>query len=521
MPMDALPAAPPDPTLAHALRALLQARTGAPVALIETHVSWVLLTRRSAWKLKKPVRLAFLDFSTVALRKHYCDEELRLNRRLAPALYRAVVAVRGSRDAPRLGGPGESIDHLVCMRRFPDGALLSERAAAGLLEPWQVEQLARRLAAFHRTLPPAPAAAPVGRPRQILRAVSRSMGPLAGRVDADVLSGLRRWIADQASLLREPWSQRRRLGFVRECHGDLHLANAACIGADVVAFDCLEFDPALRWIDVMSDVAFPAMDLHAHGRADLAFDFVDTWLQASGDYEGVQVLRFYAVYRALVRAMVCVLQSRSAARDYIACALRWSAGRGARLLITHGLSGSGKSTLAARLLQRAGAIRVRSDVERKRLFGLASLQRSGDGAVDIYTPEATVLTFARLQEVARLALAAGFPVIVDAAFLRRAERDAFRDLAAQAGVPFAILDCEAEAGVLAQRIRRRAEAGGDPSEATLAVLQRQLATREGLDADEARFAIGVDTDADVDTEAVYRRWLAVPVPGLPRGGRAE
>jgi predicted kinase len=304
---------------------------------------------------------------------------------------------------------------------------------------------------------------------------------------------------------------------VRECHGDLHLANAVLIGDEVTAFDCIEFDPALRWIDVMSDVAFLTMDLRAHGRNDLAFRFLDTYLQRSGDYPGVRVLRFYEVYRALVRGLVGRVRSRSAdaaslpaGRDYLACAQRLvqTAGGSARLLITHGLSGSGKSTVARQLLALAGAIRLRSDVERKRLFGLAALQRSAEQSVDIYTPDASRLTFDRLKECARTALQAGYPVIIDAAFLRRAERRAFQALAAELRVPFAILDCRASEAQLRQRVTARSVVGDDASEANVNVLERQLASHEPLDGDERAVALEVVTDEPVDVAALCARWLS-------------
>jgi len=312
---------------------------------------------------------------------------------------------------------------------------------------------------------------------------------------------------------------RQRSGAVRECHGDLHLANVVLIDGRLTAFDCIEFDPALRWIDVMSDVAFLAMDLKAHGRADLAFRFLDAYLQHSGDYAGVQLLRFYEVYRALVRALVCRLRAQAGAGvpppgepDYLACAgeLARSAQGAARLMITHGLSGSGKSTMAAALLGAAGAIRIRSDVERKRLFGLGAQQRSAERRAEIYTQDATRRTFARLAECARTALQAGWPVIVDAAFLRRDERLAFRALAAELRVPFSILHCRAAEAQLRRRVAARDAEGSDASEATLAVLERQLATHEPLGQDERALALEVATDEPVDIASLCARWLARP-----------
>jgi aminoglycoside phosphotransferase family enzyme/predicted kinase len=512
-----------DGTFINALRDRLQADTGQPVALVETHISWVLLTERLAYKLKKPVHLPFVDFSTLTLRKHFCEEEVRLNRRLAPSLYLGVVPVCGTMQAPRIGVSsviediGEPIDYAVCMLRFASGALLSERLEAGALLPGHLDHLAQRLADFHRDAPAALTASPLTAEDQVLQPVLKVLEQLQADGDTSHIAALRAWVDAQVAALREAWRARRSSGAVRECHGDLHLANAVLIGDEPTAFDCIEFDPALRWIDVMSDVAFLTMDLKAHGRSDLAFSFLDTYLQRSGDYLGVPVLRFYEVYRALVRTLVGHVRSRSAGAaslaagpDYLACAQQLvdTAGGVARLLITHGLSGSGKSTVARQLLAAAGAIRLRSDVERKRLFGLGALQRSAEQAVDIYTPDATRHTFDRLKELARTALQAGYPVIVDAAFLQRAERSAFHALAVELRVPFAILHCRASETQLRQRVDDRNVFGHDASEANVNVLEHQLASHEPLDGDERAVALEVVTDEPVEVAALCARWLS-------------
>jgi aminoglycoside phosphotransferase family enzyme/predicted kinase len=495
-----------DSTLVNALRELLRQRDGGEVELVETHISWVLLTLRLALKLKKPVRLPFLDASTPVLRLGFCQDELRLNRRFAPGLYRAVIAVRGTPAAPGFRGAGEPIDWLVCMRRFPPGSLLSERLERKQLQADDLLPLARYLAVLQQTAPALADSVPLGWPEQVLQAMLDVLKPLDEQSD-ECGATLRAWVDAQASVLWDAWQQRRRDGFVRECHGDLHLANIVMLGTQAVAFDCVEFAPALRWIDVMSDIAFPVMDLEARGRADLAFRFLDAWLQACGDFGGLRVLRFYVVYRALVRAMVGSLDPPPAA-DYVACALRWQAVAAPGLLITQGVSGSGKSFLATLLLERSGAIRVRSDVERKRLFGLPALDRSGPAQPDIYTEASTRRTFDCLLEAAQVALESGFPVIVDAAFLRRSERNLFHELAMKLRVSFTILHCQAPDDVLRERIARRNAAGDDASEATLAVLDRQLLVREPLNVDESRLSIDVRTDLPMDADLLASRWAA-------------
>jgi hypothetical protein len=489
--------------LVQALCARLQAETGAPVELHETHISWVLLAGSLAYKLKKPVRLPFVDFSSLAARRLACEEELRLNRRLAPSLYLDVLPVCASAGAPRLGGPGEVIDHVVRMRRFESGALLSERLASGRLQPGEVDRLAERIAGFHRAAPSAVPPSPylsAGHAAEPVRALlERWSGP--------GLETVGDWLHAQARALAPAFEQRAAAGKVREVHGDLHLANCIAWHDDITAFDCIEFDPALRWIDVASDAAFPAMDLQARGRPDFAARYVDQYLQHSGDHDALRVWRFFAVYRALVRASVARLQAGEGP-DYVACARALAAGPrvSPRLLITRGLSGSGKSTLAARLLEATDAVRLRSDVERKRLFGLDATQRSAVLGLDLYTPHATQRTFERLEQLAADALAAGWPVIVDAAFLRRAERDRFRALAQRLRLPFTILDCGAPDAVLRARITQRQASAHDPSEADLAVLQRQLEWNEALGDDERALAIEQRTDAPVDADDLAARW---------------
>jgi predicted kinase len=298
---------------------------------------------------------------------------------------------------------------------------------------------------------------------------------------------------------------------VREGHGDLHLDNVVLHDGGLTGFDGLEFDPGLRWIDVVNDAGFLLMDLLAHGRGDLGFAFLDGWLEAGGDHDGLDLLRFCLVYRAVVRALVTTLRGSPAAGAppadaYLALARRLTEPPAPALLITHGLPASGKSALTQALLQRAGAIRLRSDVERKRLADLPALADSRAAGRQLYGSAATDATYAHLAARAQAVLAAGWPVIVDAAFLRRRQREAFRTLAAEAGVRFAILDCQAPMAVLQRRIAERRARGDDASEADESVLAL-LADRQQPLADEERaHAITVRTDTDVDLAAVLGRW---------------
>ena len=508
--------APPGLDIA-ALQAGLQASTGRPVRLVQTHVSWVLLDGEHAWKIKKPLSLGFLDFSTRRARERACAEELRLNRRLAPGLYLDLVPVRGSLARPRLDGEGPVIDHALRMRQFPDDALLSRRLAEGRLDGATVDRLAARLAAFHRQAPRAAVGDGYGASAQVRGATAQVLAALARLGEDPRLASLGAWCDAEGRRLARRFDARRRAGWVREGHGDLHLDNLIDFEGEVTAFDCLEFDPALRWIDVQADIAFACMDLHAHGRPDLAWRLLDGWLQDTGDHAGMTVHRYYLVYRALVRALVLALRrsqgAEAAGVDYLAAAQRLTRPGEARLLMTHGPSGSGKSRLALALLEAAGAVRVRSDVERKRLFGLRALEATQ--GPQAYSARTTRRTYARLRRLAGELLAAGYPVIVDAAFLEPSQRELLVTLARSMGRPWTLLDCHADAALLRQRVLARRQLGDDPSEAGLRVLEAQLEHGDPLRPEERAHCIDVDTGAPVDVAWIAARWAAMAGEGAP------
>jgi uncharacterized protein len=483
---------------------------------IETHISWVFLAGEYAYKVKKPVALAFLDFSALEKRRFYCEEELRLNRRTAAGLYLDVVAIAEGPGGLRVGAAGKPVEYALRMRRFPQEALADSLARRGGLRDTEVDAIAAAIAAFHAAIPAAPAGADYGTPERIAAPALANFEQLARLVadpaDRVRLAELRAWTVGENARLREAFAARKRDGFVRECHGDLHLANIAFIDGRPVPFDCIEFDPGLRWIDVMNEVAFLAMDLIEHRLTAAGWRFLNAYLQATGDYAGVRVLRFYLVYRAMVRAMIACIRSQQpgageaaqgrAHREYGEyLALAGSLAKPARpaLVLMHGLSGSGKTTIAQKLLEALGAVRVRSDVERKRLHGLAAGARThAQPYSGIYGPESTRLTYERLKQVARDVVESGYCVIVDAAFLWRAEREQFRTLAGDLGAAFLLVSCRASDAALRRRVAQREAAASDASEAGVAVLENQLATQEALGADELAQAAPLDSEWDED-----------------------
>ncbi len=491
------------PPLIAALRDSLKAR------LIETHISWVLVTDELAYKLKKPLNLGFLDFSTLAQRRFYCEEEVRLNRRLAPELYLDVVPITGPAQAPRIGGVGRVLEWAVRMRAFPAGATLDQESH---LTGTQIDAIADTVARFHAGIDRAPADSPYGSPEAVLSPVRQNFLQMrALNPDAqahDLLDRLEAWSEAAASGLTEHFSARKAGGWVRECHGDLHLANIAWVDGRPLIFDCIEFNLALRFIDVVSEVAFLTMDLESRARSDLAWRFLNRWLEHTGDYAGLAALPFYQVYRAMVRAKVNAIRAgqgdaaaAAAALAHLRLAERLSHPRRPALLLMHGVSGSGKTHLAQRLLETLGAIRLRSDVERKRLFGLGPLQESSQIPGGIYTEAASRRTFERLAELAGLLLRQGHLVILDATFLRRAHRQPMIHVAEAAGVPWRIVSLHTPHELLVKRVQQRLQARDDASEATVAVLERQLAEQEPLDAQEHGFTLVFDGSDEHDWPA--------------------
>lgn len=497
-------------TLPPLIDALLQPATypykPAAVTLVQTHISWVLLAGDFVYKIKKPVRMTFLDFSTLALRQQACQEELRLNRRFAPDIYLDVVALYNTPQAPRFEALGAPIEYAVRMRRFDDQARLDRVCARAALQPTHLSDLAQTLVAFHASAAVAPAHASWGSPEKVLApARDNFVNLLTALPEASWrarVQALQVWTETQGAQLAPLIAQRKQDGCVRECHGDLHLANLVLIDQRVRMFDCIEFNADLRWIDTLSDVAFVYADLLAHNATGLASWFANEVIALCGDYGASALLRFYAVYRTMVRAKVAALRYQQSGDDLalvqsqLALAERLIAPRPQRLLITHGLSGCGKTYLTDRLLQSyAGdnTLRLRADVERKRLAGLTAQARSGSALNSgLYAPDAHARVYGHLRERAAQLLQAGWSVVVDATFLKRADRDNFRALTQAQGVSFGIIAPQATPDQLRQRIVARNAQGLDASEATLAVLAQQLHSVEPLSAEELADVVTID-----------------------------
>ena len=490
------------------------AETADRVKLLQTHMSWILLTDQHAYKIKKPVDLGFADFTSLEKRRHFCDEELRVNRRLAPDLYLAVLSITGTCQSPVVGGDGEPIEYAVYMKQFPQRELLPHVLERGELGPQHVESLARDIAEFHRVVEVDSERGRFGAPESVWRPMQANFEHLEqswdGSASRSKLPQLRRWSENEFADKQDDFAARKRDGFIRECHGDMHLGNMFRDGNSITLFDGIEFNEAFRWIDVLNDIAFLVMDLKYRRRADLAHRFLNAYLEHTGDYQGLVVLPFYLVYRALVRAKVTDIRSRqpqlaaqarnalrAQVRDYLDLAGQCTRPPHCRLLITHGVSGAGKTRGTEPLVDQAGVIRIRSDIERKRQFGYQHLDRThspvGRG---IYSPDVTDQTYQRMADLVSTVIQAGYWAIADGTFLQRSHRDLLRRTARKLGVPFRILDFRARPETIRQRIVDRHQRNADASEAGLKVLTHQLQTQQPLDSDEQDDVISIDTECD-------------------------
>lgn len=473
-----------------------------PIMLKETHISWVFLVGAYAYKVKKPIATPFLDYRLLGSRKDFCAREVALNQRYSDQLYIGVVPISLRDGAVVVEAEGKAIEYAVKMHRFDEDALLSTRLASGRLNGQEIKSIGVMLADFHTR------AQPVGRADAVLRDPQRfgdeafanftSLASLTGPPVAEKLRWLSDWTARFFSGHRQQFQSRVEHGFVRECHGDLHANNMVQWKGRWQPFDGIEFNDAFRFIDNLSDVAFLVMDLHARHAPQFAAALLNSYLEQTGDYRSLSLLRWYLVYRALVRAKVALLRSQQLSgecavseltdvRQHIDLAAQFAFPAVPKLWIMHGLSGSGKSTVSEQLVNRHGAIRLRSDIQRKR-----TPVDSAQPVESPYSPAARARVYSDLRQLAEAVLLAGFPVVIDATFLKANQRFEFRRLAQQLQLPMNIVHCEAPLEVLRQRIRQRAGQTENVSEADLLVLQQQLEQQDALTAEEWRWSVIVN-----------------------------
>ncbi|MDI9246592.1 bifunctional aminoglycoside phosphotransferase/ATP-binding protein [Marinobacter sp. CHS3-4] len=488
--------------------------------VLETHISWVILTGDYAYKIKKPMDFGFLNFSTLDRRKHFCEEELRLNKRLADALYLEVLPISGSPEAPVLGGNGEPFEYAIRMRQFDQDGLFDKQQERGELEAEQLYSLAEQVAQFHDKLSPIPDDKPLGTPDAVFAAMQENFDQIRPMIDDPALlsqlDNLEAWTKVTFERCQPLIEKRRAEGYVRECHGDLHLANITVHEGEVTVFDCIEFSEPFRWIDVINDLAFLLMDLESRGESRLANRVLNRYLEYRGDFEALPLLTLYKAYRAMVRAKIALFTMGNPGlsetekeglmqsyRNYAQLAEDYSSFPNPYLLAMTGLSASGKSVISGNMAAELGLIRLRSDIERKRLHGLGPLESSkSDIGEKLYTEEANHRTYEHLASLAKDLLLGGLPVIVDAACLKQWERDLLTDVAENLGLPFALIHCEAPEETRRAWIRQR---DGDASEATEELLEAQASWFEPLTDQEKTHTVHLYTNQDHLAEAVADR----------------
>ena len=488
--------------------------------LIETHISWVILTGNFVYKIKKPINLGFVDFSTLEKRKFYCEEELRLNRRLAPSIYLDVIPISGSAENPVLMGKEKAFEYAVKMQQFSQNMQLDHVLDRNELRQDMVDSFADLIAQFHQDIEVANIESDFGNPEQVYQPTKENFIQIRDRISdkskIDLLSKIERWTDDTFNELKELFDQRKDQCFIRECHGDLHLRNLAWHKNKPLAFDCLEFNENFRWIDVVSEIAFLIMDLDVRNQPELAHHFLNKYLELTGDYKGCSVLQFYLVYRVMVRAKVDAIRAAQAGisqqesdeanteiDNYLKLALRYTQKSTPFIIITHGMSASGKSTLTQPLLEKLGAIRIRADVERKRLFNIKPEQNSSANIQQgIYSKQASHKTYIKLLELTESIIDSGYPVIVDATFSTIEQRTLFKKFASQKKVCFVILNFIASEETLKQRIRNRKN---DVSDADITVLENQIKNWQPIEQDEEEYSVTINTEEKLDIEQLISR----------------
>ena len=475
------------------------------VEVIETHISTLFLVGDFAYKMKKPLNLGFLDFSSLEKRHYFCNEEVRLNRRLAPNIYLDVIPISGDVADPQLGGEGEPIEWLVKMQRFNAHAVFSEHPE--FLNEALIKRLAHQIADFHLQADVINKTMPYGLMQSVLNPMMENFSQLDSQVSEtailDKLHPLKHWTIQQSEVLQQQLLLRRKVGFVRECHGDLHLGNIVLEQDEPLIFDGIEFAPELRWIDTISDLAFLLMDLSHQRQTRLANALLNFYLEQSGDYGSLPLLSFYLAYRAMVRAKVTAIRFgqtgldeldrqtvHDECLDYLLLAESFTHAKRGAVVITHGVSGSGKSTVSEALIHLESVVRIRSDVERKRLAGYSATHRvSQEEGEVLYSKEMNLRTYQHLLASVSSIVQSGQVALVDAAFLRRQERVTFTNLATELDVPFRILDFDVEKEELIRRIEQRTARNDDASDANVDVLIKQLQWDEPLDQQECSVSL--------------------------------
>ena len=492
--------------------------------LIETHISWVFLLGSDVYKVKKPVNLGFLDFTSLSDRKYYCEEELRLNGRFSD-LYLEVVPIGQKDDHYTLGDGLEPIEFAVRMQRFPSDTLFLTLLEQGRLERHHLESLGERIGTFHRfgcrhlEYPLGPS------PQEILQHSLNNLEGLSAlmedseRAFGKALDQIRAWTQTEYQRHQSLFIERHESGVMVEAHGDLHLRNIVLLKSVPTPFDGIEFSETLRMLDPMNEIAFLIMDLEVRGAFKLGALFLNRYLEIAEDYAGLALLKFYKVYRACVRAKIALIdRSQSAtpevrhratleAKRYLDYALAMTQETSKPILmLLHGYSGSGKTTLANVLMPELQAIHLRTDQIRKSLEGLAPDTPSDPKERSrIYHPEQRDLVYQRMVEWGEVTLKSGFSLLLDATFLKASSRARALGMAHELGVPPLILSIACDETTTRSRIEERAQKALDASEATYAVYLQQKADEDPLSPEEMEITLRINSSNPIDWPQLLER----------------
>ena len=441
------------------------------VDMMQTQMSVIFLTGKFVYKLKKPVNLNYLDYTTLEKRRFFCEQEVALNRRLCPEVYLGVVPVTRQKADFAIGGQGEIVDYLVKMLYLPQERMLNILLERNRVQPGMVEKIAQKLADFHNRAVTNPTISSFGQMQAIKINIDENftqtlpyLETIVTKVQFDrIRNYTENYIKRQGGLL----DQRVAESKIRDCHGDLHTQHI-CFADSISIYDCIEFNDRFRYCDVASEISFLAMDLDHYGRADLSRIFVKAYIDASGDGQIKDLLKFYKIYRAHVRGKVGCFkfadpyiseaekgQTLEAARGYFELADSYACSR-PRLFITVGLVGSGKSTLAQVMAKRLGLTVLSSDIIRKQLAGLAPTEhRFEQMESGIYSTEFSKKTYQKMFADAETFLKDGDSVIMDATFIKAEERSKADVLAQACGADFYVIECRLDEANTRQRLAQR------------------------------------------------------------------
>ncbi len=486
------------------------------VTLLQTHISFLFLTDDYVYKIKKPVDLGFLNFTTLDRRRFYCEEEVRLNRRLCPDVYLGVVQIRESEQGITFNGSGIIVEYAVKMRRLPEHRMLDRLLQEDKVEENDVRRIEATIARFHETAERSTEIDRYGDLSVIkhnwdenFRQIADFIGVTISRQDMDMIE---EWVYFFLSHREKLFAERVDGGFIRDCDGDIHAENI-CLGDKICIFDCIEFNERFRYIDTAADIASLLMDFDYHNKRSFSDIFIAEYRTLSGDTGMLQILEFYKLYRAFVRGKVesfklhdrdMTSDEKTSAREKAIRHFRLARGYILRkklapaLILFSGLMGTGKSTLASEIAFEVGLDLVRSDVVRKKIAGIPATERDFSGYnTGIYSADYSKETYGRLLKTAEKTLSSGSGIVLDASFRRRSDREPFRLLAQKLNIPFFIINTSCADELVKQRLTSRMSNVKEPSDGRWEIFYNQKAEFECITENEGEHIV-LDTSRPVD-----------------------